>query len=112
MPLRLMVTIKTAGDLVMALDQGEFSSIGSYPLYFITSNEDCLHPKCVRELLDPDQTGLGVRELLDTRDPAEATTVDEWKIISHGINWGIPDLYCAHCGARIESACEEQADDS
>jgi len=84
--------IHDANDLERALDQGEFSSVGSYPLYFIASNGDRLHPKCVREVAG--------------EDPCPAIS-EEWTVQVHGVNYEDPDLVCAHCGERIESAHAE-----
>lgn len=88
--------IHDALDLERALDQGEFSSVGSYPLYFGATNGDHLHPKCVREVAGA--------------DPCPA--VGEWVLAYHDANLENPDLECAHCGERIESAYAEPAEES
>ena len=62
-----------------------FTSIGCYPLFYITKRCDVLCAECATEsLADPD-------------DPA--TDCDA--------NWEDPDLFCDGCSKRIESAYAE-----
>jgi hypothetical protein len=61
-----------------------FTSIGGYPLFYVTKQNNCLCPDCAT---DNDQD----------YDPIAATDV----------NWEDPDLYCDECSNRIESAYAE-----
>lgn len=67
---------------------------GGYPLYYITKDCGVLCPKCVNE---------NIELLSDPYDP-------QWYIVGYDINYEDSDLYCDHCGERIESAygdCDE-----
>ena len=61
-----------------------FTSIGGYPLFYVTKQNNCLCPDCASSN-DQDY------------DPIAATDV----------NWEDPDLYCDECSNRIESAYAE-----
>lgn len=76
---------------------------GGYPLYYVCRDGGALCPKCVKaeEPLAHDNCP---REQCREHDP-------QWCIIGHGINWEDPDLYCDHCGSRIESAYAEPEED-
>ena len=58
-----------------------FTSIGGYPLVYVTKDNCCLCHTCAT---DNDQD----------YDP----------IVAVDVNWENPDLYCDQCSARIESA--------
>lgn len=69
---------------------------GGYPLYFITA-DGALCPSCAN--LE--------RERIESTDP-EYSDDDQWRIAAQVVNWKDPDLYCDHCGERIESAYAEE----
>ncbi len=67
---------------------------GGYPLFYITKDSVILCPKCTNE---------NIELLSDPYDP-------QWYIVGYDINYEDSDLYCDHCGERIESAygdCDE-----
>ena len=69
------------------MDNGEprrYTSIGCYPLFYVTHKNDVLCPACAAEAEKGD-------------DPPVACDA----------NWEDPDMYCDDCGARIESAYAE-----
>lgn len=81
--------------LVEAARQGSYTSIGCYPLLWLTSDGGVLHPKCGLE-----NFGQVARS---TRDKSR----DGWAFEACDVNWEDPDLHCDHCGERIESAYAE-----
>jgi hypothetical protein len=82
-------------DLIADLRRGPYTSIGCYPLFFITTDGEALSFAAVRENL-----GQCARS---TRDKSR----DGWGIAGIDVNWEDPELYCADSGERIESAYAE-----
>ncbi len=62
----------------------KFTSIGSYPLFYVTMESECLCADCANTRTQ------------DSIDAADA-------------NWEDPSLYCDECGERIESAYAEDS---
>lgn len=62
-----------------------YSSVGSYPLLYLTDDADCLCAGCVDEL-DPELEGQDVIDGIIAR-----------------VNWEIPTS-CDECGKEIEAA--------
>jgi hypothetical protein len=94
----------TVRDLIRSLRSGPYTSIGCYPLFWLTSDGGTLHHACVLENLGT----IG----RSTRDGAH----DGWAVVACDINYEDADMYCDHCGERIESAyaepeeCEPEAE--
>jgi len=65
----------------------KFTSMGCYPILYLTGRSDVLCPDCANEY----EAGS---------DDPEAPQVFD-------INWEDPDLYCDECSQRIESAYAE-----
>lgn len=85
-----------------AIRAGRFSAIGSYPLYLVMADGEALCPGCARS---------------EFREIARAHIFpgcgdSGWEVAAHGANWEDPDLYCAHCNDRIESAYAEPDTDT
>lgn len=79
-------------------EQGEFDAYawpGGYPIYYICEDGEALCPKCCNEN----------KELIAE---AEEYLDRQWQIVGRDINYEDPDLYCAHCCERIESAYAEE----
>jgi len=85
----------TVHELMEDLRQGEFTSLGGYPLFFLTEDGGTLHPRCVRE-----EIWTVARA---TRDGYEKS----WCVVAHDVNWEDPSMICDHCNERIESAYAE-----
>lgn len=68
-----------------------YSDWGLYPVYHLTDDSEALCADCAN-------TEGQVH--LDEPD-------DGWRIVGSGINWEDPELFCVHCGERIESAYAE-----
>lgn len=91
--------IANTRDLAAAFRNGPFSSIGGYPLFFLTSDGEALSHAAVRE---------NYRAIAaSTREGMH----DGWCVVGHCVNWEDPELYCAHTGERIESAYAERDTD-
>ena len=89
------MAIKTVRDLMEALRQGSYSSVGSYPLFFITADGGALLPSTVRAELG--QIASAVRDSGDR----------QWRVIGHDVNWEDVELYDDHTNERIPSAYGE-----
>jgi len=62
---------------------------GGYPMYGVTSDGGALCQHCCHS----------ERELIGT-----TTGDDGWNVVSLEVNFENGDLYCDHCGQRIEAA--------
>lgn len=85
----------TTEEFLKALEDGPYAWPGGYPLFFVTSDGGCLHVKCAEENKD------------SIVDSIEGDHHDGWLVEAQDINWEDPDLFCDHCGERIESAYAE-----
>jgi hypothetical protein len=91
--------IKTVRDLVTAFRQGRFSSVGGYPLFFVTHDGQVLCWRAVR-----DNFWRIARAVRDSDN-------NGWRVVALDVNWEDPALFCDDTGERIESAyAEDQAD--
>lgn len=84
--------IETVEDLDTALAVGKYTSIGSYPLFYITSDGAALSYDTVKE--EYERISESIIENLR----------DGWKVIAVDINWEDTELYDDHTGELIESA--------
>jgi hypothetical protein len=83
-------------DIKENLRHGKYSWPGGYPLLFITCDGAALCFDCVRSEW---------RDIVSAHlDPGYSTG---WEIAGLDANWEDPELYCDHCGDRIESAYAE-----
>ncbi len=74
-----------------------YSSVGSYPMFAVTSDGAALCHKCCKS--EASQIGK-----------PSGDCHDQWRIVGLDVNWEDSSLYCDHCGNRIESAyAEDQA---
>jgi hypothetical protein len=87
-----MTTQSTSLRLADRLSSSPYAWPGGYPLFAITHDGAALcHHCCKTE-----------RETIGT-----TTGRDGWGVVALEANWEDPDLYCGHCGDRIESAYAE-----
>ena len=86
--------IQNVHDLMVALRQGTYTSVGSYPLFYLTADGGVLSPKSVRENLWTIARAV--------RDGFEK----QWVVVACDVNWEDPALYDDHSGDRIEAAYE------
>nr|BDD46145.1 hypothetical protein 42 [bacterium] len=71
------------------LARSPYSSIGSYPLYAVTSDGACLCSECCST----------EREAIGT-----TTGNDGWCVVGIDVNYENTDLTCDHCGNVVEAA--------
>lgn len=92
--------IETVADLKATLRAGAFTSLGSYPLFFHTSDGGALKFSTVRD------------ELRQVIWSIQNKCNDGWRVIGCQINYENNDLYDDHTGDKIESAYgdDENAD--
>jgi hypothetical protein len=74
------------------LSSSPYAWPGGYPLFAITSDGAALCKKCAAT----------ERALIGT-----TTGTDGWCVVGIDINYEDPELFCDHCGDRIESAYAE-----
>jgi hypothetical protein len=95
-------TIKTVRDLMKVLrNSGSYTSLGCYPLFYVAADGESLHPKCVLENI-----WSVARAVRDSQRKGFAPDRN-WQVVGIEINWEDPDMQCAHCNERIESAYAE-----
>ena len=85
----------TTRQVKEALRAGRFSSLGGYPLYFVTSDGAALCHGCARS------------EWRNVCDSIRTHANDGWRITGHQPTYEDASLYCDHCSERIESAYAE-----
>jgi hypothetical protein len=93
----------TVKQLMRDLRAGKFTSIGSYPTFFVTADGEALSHEAVRENLW--QVARATRDY--AANPRVGSDVKQWALIGVDVNWENPDLRCGHTGKRIESAYAE-----
>ena len=87
-----MTTQSKSLRLADKLTESPYAWPGIYPLYAVTDDGAALCHKCTK----------------NERDSIGTTTGnDGWCIVDLDINYEDPNLYCAHCDDRIESAYSE-----
>lgn len=65
------------------------TNLGSYPIYHICDDGGTLCPDCANE-----HGHIGKPD-------------DGWRIVASDVNWEDAELYCDHCGERLEPAYGE-----
>ena len=92
------MTTYTYHDLIRDARQGSFTSVGSYPIFFLAKDGETICPKCVRANL-----------MLCARATASRVGYgSDWAIVGCDANWEDASMFCAHCNNRIESAYAEE----
>jgi hypothetical protein len=74
------------------LSSSPYAWSGGYPLFALTNDGACLCKDCAKT----ERNTIGT-----------TTGSDGWTVEALDVNWEDPDLYCDHCGSRIESAYAE-----
>lgn len=87
-----MTTQSRALALAQRLSRQRYAWPGGYPMYAVTDDGGCLCHQCCSD------ERLAI---------ATTTGTDGWCVQSLAVNWEDPDLFCDHCGDRIESAYGE-----
>lgn len=84
--------IETVSDVKSALRYGNYSDVGGYPLFFITSDGSALSFESARDNFY--QVCYSIKHDIN----------DGWKITGVDINYEDNDLYCEHSGEKIDCA--------
>ncbi len=89
-----------------SLRQGKYTSLGSYPKYYILADGGVLCDRAVRENI----FGIGrcMRALRGQPTHKGVPELRQWRIIGVQVNWEDPDLYCDDTNERIPSAYAEE----
>jgi hypothetical protein len=82
-------------EFIESVRGGRYTSLGSYPKFWLTSDGSVLSYQAVRE-----NVGRIARAIRDD-------TRDGWKVVGCDVNWEDADLFCDDTGQRIESAYAE-----
>jgi hypothetical protein len=85
-------TIKDFGN---ALKNGPYTSVGSYPVYFVTDDGGALSFSTAWE------------ERAQIADAINNSENNGWRVVGMDVNWEDSELYDAHTSERIESAYAE-----
>jgi hypothetical protein len=90
-------SIDSVADLKATLRAGRFTSVGGYPLFFITADNSVLSFESVRD---------NFRECIDAWEsfPRWGKLNDDWRVVACDVNYEDESLYCDHSGEKIESA--------
>lgn len=88
-----MQPITTVRDFLTALRAGPFTSVGSYPVFFVLGDSEAI---CFAEAK---RNALSFARAIRDKEPDRPTCA--------AINWEDPELYCELTGERIESAYAE-----
>jgi hypothetical protein len=87
----------TVKEFFASLREGRYTSLGSYPKFWVTSDGGVLsYQACLEECR---QIGRAIRD----------NSSGGWCVVGCGINWEDPALYCDHTNERIESAYAEDS---
>ena len=87
--------IRDTHDLRASLRAGSYTSLGGYPVFFITSDCAALCFDCVR------------REYRQVSESVRKRLRDGWRVKACAVNWEDSQLLCDHCGEVISSAYGE-----
>jgi len=88
-------TIETLAQVKACIRAGQSTSLGGYPLYFITSDGAALSFEAV------------IQEFYNVSWDFHRQASTGWRIVACVVNYEDSALYCAHSGKRIASAYAE-----
>lgn len=86
----------TVRQLMESLRGGRFTSVGSYPKYWVAADGGVLSYEAIVENIW--QVARATRDKFDL----------QWAILGCEVNWEDRRLYCDHTGERIPSAYAEE----
>lgn len=82
-------------EFLRSLRSGPYTSVGSYPLFWLCSDGETLsHAACLEHAA---QIARAIRD----------GSSDGWRVVACDANYEDPAMFCAHTGERIESAYAE-----
>ena len=89
--------IQTVGDFRRAMRAGKYAWPGGYPCYFLVNDGESISFESAKE---------NRRQIIES---IARRINDGWRIVGVEVNWEDSNLFCAHSGARIESAYAEES---
>lgn len=92
---------KHLGLEVCGMPLPKYSSVGCYPLVYVFRDGGCICADCVNDNIE--QIDNANRE----KPGRWHNSHGGWAVDAFDINYEDPDLYCDHCGERIQSAYAE-----
>jgi hypothetical protein len=96
-----MPYVNSVKDLMEGVRQGRFTSVGGYPIFFLTADGGTLDPRTVKAELS--QISRETRDYHGKRGGADPS----WAIVAYDVNWEDASMYDDHTGERIPSAYAE-----
>ncbi len=100
------MTELTFRTLCVSLREGKYTSVGSYPKYYVCSDGGVLSHRAVLENIW--QIGRSMRELRGRSHHKGAGELRQWRIIGIEVNYEDPELFCDDTNERIPSAYAEE----
>ncbi len=85
----------TVRQFLDSLRGGRFTSLGSYPKFWLTSDGGCLSSEACRS-----EVWTIARAIRDGDNSG-------WRVVACDVNWEDPEMFCDVTGERIESAYAE-----
>ncbi len=67
---------------------------GGYPVYYLFADNEVCCADCAN----------GENRSIARTDPSDCPDDKQWTIVASEINYEDNNLYCSHCGAKIDSA--------
>ena len=90
----------TVREFIRSLREGPFTSVGSYPVFWLTADGETLsHEACMANCLQ-------IARAIKT-GPGCGSDVEQWRVVAYDANWEDPAMFCDDTGKRIESAYAE-----
>jgi hypothetical protein len=86
----------TVHEFLESLRGGKYTSVGSYPKFWLASDGETLSYEACRE-----NVWRIARAIRDNDNSG-------WRVVGCDANWEDPEMYCAHTGERIESAYADE----
>lgn len=85
----------TPADFLQSIRDGAFTSVGSYPKFWLTHDGETLSYKAVK--------ANAARIARAIRDNSN----NGWRVVACDVNWEDASMFCADTSERIESAYAE-----
>ena len=92
-----MLTLAKVKDAI----RNKYAWPGGYPMFLVMEDGEALSIDAARECW---------REIVGAH--LRPQYLDQWQVAAVAINWEDSQLYCAHSGAKIESAYGEETEES
>lgn len=101
--------IRTVREFIQSLRDGAYTSVGSYPKYWLAADGGTLsHAACKANCGRIARAIRGDAKRADV-DPARFYSWNEpqWRVVGCDVNWEDPAMFCDDSGERIPSAYAE-----